>query len=63
MYEDSLDFEERMIDFDFLNGGANEQEEDEQPLERDDCPMDGDAESALASCGWGMDEDYSHGNE
>lgn len=24
----------------------------------EDCPMDGDAQSALASCGWGMDEDY-----
>jgi len=23
-----------------------------------DCPLDGDAESALASCGWGTDEDY-----
>ena len=23
-----------------------------------DDPMDGDAESALASCGWGTDEDY-----
>lgn len=23
-----------------------------------DVPMDGDAESALASIGWGMDEDY-----
>lgn len=26
----------------------------------DDCPLDGDAESALASCGWGTDEDYDH---
>lgn len=25
---------------------------------QDDCPLDGDAESALASCGWGTDEDY-----
>jgi hypothetical protein len=24
----------------------------------EDCPRDGDAESALASCGWGTDEDY-----
>ena len=24
----------------------------------DDCPMDGDAESALASAGFGTDEDY-----
>ena len=24
----------------------------------DDCPLDGDAESALASVGWGTDEDY-----
>lgn len=24
----------------------------------EDCPMDGDVESALASCGWGTDEDY-----
>lgn len=26
----------------------------------DDCPLDGDAESALASCGWGTDEDYGY---
>lgn len=26
--------------------------------EEDDCPMDGDHESALASVGWGTDEDY-----
>ena len=26
--------------------------------ELDDCPLDGDAESALASVGWGTDEDY-----
>ena len=24
----------------------------------EDCPLDGDAESALASIGWGTDEDY-----
>lgn len=28
--------------------------------EENDCPLDGDAESALASCGWGVDEDYEH---
>jgi hypothetical protein len=28
-----------------------------------DCPLDGDAESALASCGWGVDEDYEHCDE
>jgi len=28
------------------------------PQIEDDCPLDGDAESALASCGWGTDEDY-----
>jgi hypothetical protein len=27
----------------------------------DDCPLDGDAESALASAGFGMDEDYNGG--
>lgn len=26
----------------------------------DDCPLDGDHESALASVGWGMDEDYGY---
>ena len=26
----------------------------------DDCPLDGDAQSALASCGWGTDEDYGY---
>jgi len=29
----------------------------------DDCPLDGDAQSALASCGWGTDEDYGHYDE
>ncbi len=31
---------------------------DDMPIVEDDCPMDGDAESALASVGWGTDEDY-----
>lgn len=26
----------------------------------DDCPLDGDAESALASAGFGTDEDYGY---
>lgn len=26
----------------------------------DDCPLDGDAASALASAGFGTDEDYEH---
>jgi hypothetical protein len=35
---------------------------DENRFEGDDCPLDGDAESALASIGWGTDEDYFHGD-
>lgn len=31
--------------------------------EAEDCPMDGDAESALASAGWGTDEDYGYYGE
>lgn len=31
---------------------------DEDGWTEDDCPLDGDAESALASAGFGMDEDY-----
>lgn len=27
-------------------------------VETEDCPLDGDAGSALASIGWGTDEDY-----
>lgn len=27
---------------------------------QDECPLDGDAESALASAGWGTDEDYGY---
>lgn len=38
-----------------------EQEDQDADFEPDDCPMDGDAESALASIGWGMDEDYNGG--
>ncbi len=32
--------------------------EEDYPDFEDDCPLDGDAKSALASCGWGTDEDY-----
>ena len=28
--------------------------------DEDDCPLDGDAESALASAGFGTDEDYGY---
>lgn len=37
-------------------------EEDDMDGEYDDS-MDGDAESALASAGWGTDEDYGSTNE
>lgn len=33
---------------------------EDNPDYEDDCPLDGDAQSALASCGWGTDEDYEH---
>lgn len=33
-------------------------EEFEDCCGEDDCPLDGDAESALASAGFGTDEDY-----
>jgi hypothetical protein len=37
---------------------------DYDAVSEDDCPLDGDAESALASAGLGMDEDYDHyGND
>lgn len=34
--------------------------DDEEYGRGEDCPLDGDAESALASCGWGTDEDYGY---
>lgn len=36
------------------------EEAEEWEWEPDDCPLDGDAESALASCGMGTDEDYGY---
>lgn len=33
-------------------------EGDDVLVDEDDCPMDGDHQSALASCGLGVDEDY-----
>lgn len=45
-----------------LDGWREVDPENEDDLvefyEPEDCPLDGDAESALASCGWGTDEDY-----
>jgi hypothetical protein len=38
--------------------GDEDEEGDESYVPEEDCPLDGDAESALASCGWGTDEDY-----
>jgi hypothetical protein len=35
-------------------------DEDEVEYFEDDCPLDGDAESALASAGFGTDEDYGY---
>ena len=63
MFEDEMldaTYEDRYQDWQFADGGASEQEPDEW---EDDCPLDGDAESALASAGHGMDEDYEHGSE
>ena len=41
---------------DFIDAQADEMTGgDEEPYNES---MDGDAESALASCGWGTDEDY-----
>lgn len=65
-YSDSRDFEDAMIDYGFATGetepidfeDGDEDEDNEVSSFEDDCPMDGDAESALASCGWGTDEDY-----
>lgn len=50
----ALDPELAGDDWDDLLAGGDE-DEDYAP---DDCPLDGDAQSALASCGWGTDEDY-----
>jgi hypothetical protein len=39
----------------------DEPDEGDTPMGiEDDCPLDGDAESALASIGWGTDEDYGY---
>lgn len=38
--------------------GDYEDEDEDEEYEEDDCPLDGDATSALASAGYGTDEDY-----
>lgn len=38
-------------------------EDEDMWADYDDCPMDGDHDSALASCGWGTDEDYGYYGE
>ena len=45
---------------DLLDLAGDEYEEHMEALRED---MDGDAESALASCGWGTDEDYGYFGE
>lgn len=39
---------------------AEAQAEEAEYVPEDDCPLDGDAESALASAGFGTDEDYGY---
>lgn len=51
----AMDWQERQEVLDEL---ADEEEDEPVIIEQEDCPLDGDAESALASCGWGNDEDY-----
>lgn len=46
-------------DGDFCANCLESMEEEEES--EDDCPMDGDDESALGSCGCGVDEDYGGG--
>ena len=42
-------------------GDWDSEDDDYTPSCEDyDDSMDGDAESALSSCGWGVDEDYDH---
>ena len=50
----AMDWQERQEVLDEL---ADEEEDEPVIIEQEDCPLDGDAESALASCGWG-DKDY-----
>lgn len=53
---DGMEDEYRM---DLLDNDADRWEEEQDAyFEPDDCPLDGDAETALTSIGWGMDEDY-----
>jgi len=50
-------------DYEFFTGTGRYS--DDVPIEdwEDDCPLDGDHDSALASCGWGTDEDYGYYGE
>lgn len=52
-------------DYEFYTGtGLYSDDVTEYPADDgDDCPMDGDAESALASAGHGTDEDYGYYGE
>jgi hypothetical protein len=58
-YED--DYKMDMLDMaadDHAELVASMDEDEGTPFAEEDCPLDGDAESALASIGWGTDEDY-----
>lgn len=50
-------------DYEFLTGTGGYSDDVSPEDWEDDCPLDGDHESALASCGWGTDEDYGYYGE
>lgn len=65
----SVEYEAGLADYEAAQevAQADEAEVDEvdffdfvRQCEENDVPMDGDAESALASAGFGTDEDYEH---
>ena len=63
--EDHIDEEHPLVGGHVSRGCVGEDYEDDEEIEGEDDggdpgDMDGDAESALASCGWGTDEDYEH---
>jgi len=50
-----VEYEERQV---VLRQLAEAGMDEDECCEGEDCPLDGDAESALASAGFGTDEDY-----
>jgi hypothetical protein len=65
-YDDYNDFYGETVDYDDYNDDRDFDDENSGEIDwydNGDDSMDGDAESAFGSCGWGLDEYYNPDND